>query len=214
MGAMPETHDLLAAASSELAQRSLPIGRLYDQVGPCVLSPPVVDDFTALARAIVFQQLTGKAARTIWERVVAALDGSTTPERVAAVPEEDLRGAGLSRNKAASIRDLAAKSIDGSVPLAGMDQLPDDEIVSRLSAVRGIGVWTAEMFLIFHLRRLDVWPVGDLGVRKGYARAFALAAPPSSKELGPLGDAFLPYRTVAAWYCWRAVETITPGETR
>jgi DNA-3-methyladenine glycosylase II len=91
-----------------------------------------------------------------------------------------------------------------------MEQLPDEEIVTRLSAVRGIGVWTAEMFLIFHLRRLDVWPIGDLGVRKGYARAFELAEVPSPKDLAPRGEDFRPFRTVAAWYCWRAVDTITP----
>jgi DNA-3-methyladenine glycosylase II len=111
-----------------------------------------------------------------------------------------------------SIRDLAAKAIDGSVPLSGFDELSDDEIVTRLSAVRGIGVWTAEMFLIFQLRRLDVWPIGDLGVRKGYARAFVLPGPPTPKELEAMGDGFRPFRTIAAWYCWRAVETITPGQ--
>jgi DNA-3-methyladenine glycosylase II len=206
-----DTEDPVAAASAELAQRHPAIGRLYELVGPCVLRPPEVDEFTALARAIVFQQLTGKAAGTIWGRVVAALDGSPTPQKVFDTSEEDLRAAGLSRNKAASVRDLAAKSLDGSVPLTGMEQLPDDEIVTRLSAVRGIGVWTAEMFLIFHLRRLDVWPIGDLGVRKGYARAFELDAVPSPKQLAPLGESFRPFRTVAAWYCWRAVETITPG---
>jgi DNA-3-methyladenine glycosylase II len=96
------------------------------------------------------------------------------------------------------------------VPLVGLDELSDEAIVSRLSSVRGIGVWTAEMFLIFQLRRLDVWPVGDLGVRKGYASAFGMDRLPTPKELGPLGDAFRPFRTIAAWYCWRAVDTITP----
>ncbi|MEA2485508.1 MAG: DNA-3-methyladenine glycosylase [Actinomycetota bacterium] len=206
---MSDTEDLFAAASGELAQRHPQIHRLYELVGPCVLRPPEVDEFTALARAIVFQQLTGKAAGTIWSRVVSALDGSPDPQKVFDTPEEDLRAAGLSRNKATSVRDLAAKALDGSVPLTGMDQLPDEEIVTRLSAVRGIGVWTAEMFLIFHLRRLDVWPIGDLGVRKGYARAFELDVVPSSKDLAPLGEEFRPFRTVAAWYCWRAVDTIT-----
>jgi 3-methyladenine DNA glycosylase/8-oxoguanine DNA glycosylase len=209
---MDDKEDVFEAASVELAERHPEIGRLYEQVGPCVLAPPQVDDFTALARAIVFQQLTGKAARTIWERVVKLLDGSPDPQKVAGATEEGLRAAGLSRNKAASIKDLAAKTLDGSVPLTGFEELSDDEIVTRLSAVRGIGVWTAEMFLIFQLRRLDVWPVGDLGVRKGYARAFALSGPPAPKELTALGDPFRPFRTVAAWYCWRAVETITPGQ--
>jgi DNA-3-methyladenine glycosylase II len=205
--------DVFEAASAELAERHPQIGRLYEQIGPCVLRAPQSDDFTALARAIVFQQLTGKAALTIWGRVVAALDGSTSPQRVATASQEELRAAGLSRNKAASIKDLATKALEGSVPLMDMQDLSDEEIIERLSTVRGIGVWTAEMFLIFQLRRLDVWPVGDLGVRKGYARTFALEAPPTPKELDPLGEVFRPFRTVAAWYCWRAVETITPEGT-
>ena len=206
-----DSDDPFEAASAELAGRHPQIARLYELIGPCVLRPPQSDAFTALARAIVFQQLSGRAAGTIWNRVVAALDGSPTPEKVVGAAEEDLRGAGLSRNKALSVKDLAAKALDGSVPLTGIDQLSDDEIVMRLSAVRVIGVWTAEMFLIFQLRRLDVWPIGDLGVRKGYARAFELAEIPAAKELDPLGDPFRPFRTIAAWYCWRAVETITPG---
>jgi DNA-3-methyladenine glycosylase II len=209
---MDATEDPFVAASAELAQRHPEISRLYEAVGPSVLTPPQDDEFTALARAIVFQQLTGKAARTIWERVVAVLDGEPDPRKVASTTEEALRAAGLSRNKAMSIRDLAAKAIDGSVPLNGFEELSDDEIVTRLSAVRGIGVWTAEMFLIFHLRRLDVWPIGDLGVRKGYARAFALPGLPTPKELEAMGEGFRPFRTIAAWYCWRAVETITPGQ--
>ena len=209
---MDRTEDLFQAASAELAQRHPQIGALYERTGPCVLGPPQTDDFTALARAIVFQQLTGRAARTIWDRVVAVLDGSPSPQRVLDTTEEELRSAGLSRNKAMSIRDLAVRASDGSVPLTGLADLTDDEIVTRLSAVRGIGVWTAEMFLIFQLRRLDVWPVGDLGVRKGYARAFDLPDTPSAKELAPLGEVFRPFRTVGAWYCWRAVETITPGQ--
>jgi DNA-3-methyladenine glycosylase II len=207
-----DSEDLFAAASAELAERSLEMRRLYEQVGPCVLRAPQGDNFAALARSIVFQQLTGKAANTIWGRVAALLGGAPTPQNVLSTTEEQLRAAGLSRNKAASIRDLAMKAGDGSVPLTGFDELSDDEIVVRLSAVRGIGVWTAEMFLIFQLRRLDVWPIGDLGVRKGYARAFELSAPPGPKELEPLGDAFRPFRTVAAWYCWRAVDTVTPGQ--
>jgi DNA-3-methyladenine glycosylase II len=131
---------------------------------------------------------------------------------VLALPLDQLRGAGLSGNKAASIRDLAEKVLDGSVLLDRMSRLPDDEIVRELTLVRGIGPWTAEMFLIFQLGRLDVWPVGDFGVRSGYALLYGLAEPPSPKELEPLGDRFQPYRSVAAWYCWRAAETVTPGE--
>ena len=207
---MDDTGDVFAAASTELAARHPQIAVLYDRAGPCVLEAPETDDFTALAEAIVFQQLTGKAAATIWGRVVATLDGSPTPEKVAGLSEQELRVAGLSRNKAMSMKDLAAKTLDGSVPRAGLSEFSDEEVVACLSAVRGIGVWTAQMFLIFQLRRLDIWPIGDLGVRKGYARAFGTEVL-TPKEMEPLGDTFRPFRTIAAWYCWRAVETITPG---
>jgi len=112
---------------------------------------------------------------------------------------------GLSRSKVAAIRDLAAKIVDGSVRLQRIGRLSDEDIITALSTVRGIGRWTAEMFLIFQLRRLDVWPIGDYGVRKGYALAYGLKTLPTPKELDPLGERFRPYRTVAAWYCWRAV---------
>jgi 3-methyladenine DNA glycosylase/8-oxoguanine DNA glycosylase len=129
---------------------------------------------------------------------------------VIAAPDVRLRAAGLSLNKLLSLRDLSAKVIDGSVPLAGIESYGDDEIVERLSAVRGIGRWTAEMFLIFQLRRLDVWPVDDLAVRRGYAVIHELEPWPKPKELQALGEAYRPYRTVAAWYCWRTSDTILP----
>jgi DNA-3-methyladenine glycosylase II len=158
----------------------------------------------------VFQQLAGRAATAIHGRFVAVLAGGCTPEAVLALPEPEFRAAGLSGAKTASIRDLAARVVDGTVPLAEIEALSDEVVIERLSQVRGIGRWTAEMFLIFHLRRPDVWPVGDLGVRKGYAQAHGLAVVPSPRELLPLGDVYRPYRTTAAWYCWRAAETILP----
>jgi DNA-3-methyladenine glycosylase II len=171
------------------------------------------DHFAELARAINYQQLAGRAAAAIHGRFVGLFDGEApTPEGVLALPIDALRGAGLSANKAASIRDLAEKVVDGSVQLARISRQPDDEIVRELTLVRGIGPWTAEMFLMFQLGRLDVWPVGDYGVRKGYALLYGLPELPAPKELAPLGDRFRPYRSVAAWYCWRAAETVTPGE--
>jgi DNA-3-methyladenine glycosylase II len=158
----------------------------------------------------VFQQLAGRAAVAIHTRFLAALAGACTPESVLALPEPDFRAAGLSGAKTASIRDLAARVTDGTVPLDGVEALTDDEVVERLSQVRGIGRWTAEMFLIFQLRRPDVWPVNDLGVRKGYALAHLLAEVPSPRELLALGEAYRPHRTIAAWYCWRAAETLLP----
>ena len=127
-----------------------------------------------------------------------------------ALPEELFRSAGLSAAKTASIRDLAAKTVDGTVPLEGLEAYSDDEIVERLSKVRGIGPWTAEMFLIFQLRRPDVWPVDDFGVRKGYAIAHELSTLPKPKELAALGELYRPYRSIAAWYCWRANDTVLP----
>jgi DNA-3-methyladenine glycosylase II len=202
-----------ARAAQELADRDVVMARLVESVGP----PNLRDrekrtPFEALARAICFQQLSGKAAATIFGRFVEAVGGDLTPEAVLATPMEDLRGAGLSAAKALSVLDLAAKATDGTVPLDSLAKLTDDDLISRLVVVRGIGRWTAEMFLIFQLRRLDVWPVDDLGVQKGYARAYKLPKLPTPKELAPLGEAFRPYRSVAAWYCWRATElTDLPG---
>src|SRR5262249_41766599 len=137
-------------------------------------------------------------------------DGRPTAEAIVRTPVEDLRRVGLSGNKAASVLDLASKVADGTVPLDHLVDLSDDEIVERLGAVRGIGRWTAEMFLMFQLRRPDVWPVDDFGVRKGYARIHALAEPPKPKALLALGDVYRPHRSIAAWYCWRAVDTLLP----
>src|SRR5438105_3121168 len=147
------------------------------------------------------------AASAIQRRLVAALRGGVQPEALLALADESLRAAGLSANKAASLRDLAARVLDGTVVLSprGLSRQSDEEIVARLSTVRGIGRWTSEMFLIFQLRRLDVWPTGDLGVRRGYGLAWQVPMP-TARELEPLGDPFRPYRSVAAWYCWRAAE--------
>jgi DNA-3-methyladenine glycosylase II len=141
---------------------------------------------------------------------VANFGGEATPEGVLALPDAAFRAAGLSASKTASIRDLAAKVAGGTVPLDTLDAYEDDQIVERLSQVRGIGPWTAEMFLIFQLNRMDVWPVDDLGVRKGYAAIHGLPEVPAPKSLSALGEIYRPWRTVAAWYCWRAAETVVP----
>ncbi len=169
------------------------------------LPRPSTGHFAALAESVLYQQLAGAAARAIHGRFVALFDGDHSPEAVLAVPPRKLRAAGLSGSKVAAIRDLAAKVVDGTVPLRGIGRLGDEDVISRLSVVRGVGRWTAEMFLIFQLRRLDVWPVGDYGVRTGYALAYGLRTLPTPKQLEAEGDRFRPYRTVAAWYCWEAV---------
>ena len=179
--------------------------------GPFTPRPPDADAFNSLARAIVFQQLAGAAARAIHGRFASLFDGHPTAEAVLKTSIDQLRSVGLSGNKAASMADLALKTTDGTVPLDRLDELSDAEIVARLSTVRGIGRWTAQMFLIFQLQRPDVWPVDDYGIRKGFAAIHGLAAPPTPKALEALGEIYRPYRSVAAWYCWRAVDTILPA---
>jgi DNA-3-methyladenine glycosylase II len=202
--------DLAAAAAAELARRDPALARLIGVLGPPALRPPLEGYFAALVRSISFQQLAGRAAAAIHGRFVANFDDGLSPAAVLALAEPAFRSAGLSAAKTASIRDLAAKALDGTVPLEGLEAYSDDEIVERLSAVRGIGRWTAEMFLIFQLRRPDVWPVEDFGVRKGYAILHEMTVPPKPRELATLGDLYRPYRSTAAWYCWRANDTVLP----
>jgi DNA-3-methyladenine glycosylase II len=201
----------LAAAIEEATRRDHILAHLVTLVGPISYRPRDPDGhFGALVRSIVFQQLAGSAARAIHARVRATVPGELTPAALMAVPAEILRGAGLSANKLAALRDLSAKVIDGTVDL-DKSARPDDEIIASLVTVRGIGRWTAEMYLMFELRRLDVWPVDDLGVRQGYGLAWQLDPPPSPKELGPLGDRFRPFRSIVARYCWEAVALYRGG---
>jgi 3-methyladenine DNA glycosylase/8-oxoguanine DNA glycosylase len=196
----------LAAAVAEVRKRDPVLNRLVARVGPIRYRPRHPDGhFGTLVRAIVFQQLAGSAARAIFDRVVAAAGGTLTPQSLIAVSDERLRAAGLSQNKLLSLRDLSAKVFDGSVDLSGSSKQSDEEIVAKLVTVRGIGKWTAEMYLMFELRRLDVWPVDDLAVRQGYAIGWDLETPPKPKELLALGEPFRPYRSVVALYCWEAV---------
>lgn len=186
-------------------------GPVVERVGPVRLRPRRGAPFESLAAAIVYQQLAGAAALTIHGRFVAALGGDVTPKAVLAAPEESLRGAGLSRAKLNAIRDLAAKSASGEVPLDDLDLLDSHEVIERLTRVKGIGPWTAEMFLLFDLRRSDIWPVGDLGVRNGLGRVLGRETPPTPAEMALIGTGYRPWRSAVAWYCWRALETITPG---
>src|SRR5205085_8240081 len=163
------------------------------------------DYFASLARAIMYQQLAGRAAAAIHARFVQAIGGEVTPQAVLSTSPEALRSAGLSGNKAAAIVDLATKVADGTVPLAELHELDDEEIIARRSSVRGIGRWTAEMFLLFELRRPDVWPVDDYGVRNGWTLIHSLPSIITPRELRQEGERFRPFRSVAAWYCWRAV---------
>lgn len=192
-------------AAAEIARRDRVMDKLMKRAGPFRLPRPATGHFAALVESILYQQLAGPAAAAIHRRFLALFDGALSSEAVLALPPSKLRTAGLSGNKVASIRDLAAKVVDGTVPLRRIGRLPDEEVIACLSVVRGIGRWTAEMFLMFQLRRLDVWPVGDYGVRKGYAVAYGLRSLPTPKRLQREGERFRPYRTVAAWYCWQAL---------
>ena len=202
----------LARAIDEVASRDPVLANLVHLAGPIRHRPgDPHGHFGALVRAIVFQQLAGAAANAIHSRVLATIDGDLSAESLRAVPDDVLRAAGLSAGKLASLRDLSEKVLDGTVVFDGSRRLSDDEIVARLVTVRGVGRWTAEMYLMFELRRLDVWPVGDLGVRQGYGLAWSLSPAPTAKELEPLGDRFRPYRSVVARYCWEAVHLFRGG---
>jgi DNA-3-methyladenine glycosylase II len=183
------------------------VARFLETLGPPRFRKPLDTHFAALVRSITYQQLAGAAAAAIHGRLITALGEEVTPERMLALSDEEMRAAGLSGNKVASLRDLAAKVLDGTVILdpRRLSRESDDELVTRLSTVRGIGRWSAEMFLMFQLRRLDVWPTGDLGVRRGFGLAWGIPMP-TPKQLEPLGDPFRPYRSVVTWYCWRAAE--------
>ena len=196
-----------AAAARILAGQDPVIARLLAETGPPKFGRPTESHFATLVRAVVYQQLAGRAAAAIHGRLITAMGGDVQPEPLLALSDEDLRAVGLSKAKVASLRDLSAKVLDGTVLLspARLARESDEEIIARLSTVRGIGRWTSEMFLLFQLRRLDVWPVGDLGIRHGYGLAWQVPTP-TAKELQPLGDPYRPYRSVLAWYCWRAAE--------
>ena len=214
MSAQQALDDRIAKAQQALSQQSPILAILIARHGPYqprrAASPDV---FGALARAIIYQQLSGKAAATIHGRFVDLCDGRVTADKVRSLELDLLRSAGLSRNKCAAVLDLARHAQEGLLELARMDALDDDALTRTLCRVRGIGPWTAQMFLLFELGRLDVWPTGDLAVRKGFGLAFGHSTPPTARALGPLGDPFRPHRSLVAWYCWRVVDTTVPSST-
>lgn len=196
-------------ARRHLAAIDPKLAALMESVGPFALKlQHEQETFDALAESIVYQQLTGKAAATIFSRVKGLFPrGRISPEAMLAMPDAKLRTAGLSGNKLLALKDLAKKTIDGTVPrLEELHAMGDDAIVERLTEVRGIGRWTVEMLLIFRLGRPDVLPVHDYGVRKGFARAYRKRALPTPKQLMKHGEKWRPFRTVASWYLWRALD--------
>lgn len=211
-----------SAALEHLSRADRKLARIIVKVGPCGLQTETTQSiFEALLESIIYQQLNGKVAATITERVKALFPENThrlrtrrglvasfpTPEQILGVTDQHLRSAGLSQAKMLAIRDLAAKTLDGTVPtVRETRKMSDDELVERLIAVRGIGRWTVEMLLMFRLNRLDVLPVDDYGVRKGFAKIHKLAELPKPKELMAYGERWRPHRSVASWYMWRAAE--------
>ena len=200
----------MTAPEEHLAKSDPRLAALIARSRRCDLKPdPLVRPFDALAESIAYQQLSGKAAATIFGRVRALYPKRKwfDPEMILRTPDETFRAAGLSRSKTAALKDLAAKTIDGTVPSRrALTAMSDEEIITRLTAVRGIGRWTAEMLLIFSLGRLDIWPVDDYGVRKGFAQTFGRKKLPTPKQLRKIGEKWKPYRSIAAWYFWRALD--------
>ena len=198
-----------AVALRHLRQADPQLAALVERVGQFRLRPePTQSLFTALLRSIVYQQLSGRAAATILGRVQRLFPRSApTPGALLEIAPDRLRAAGLSAAKTLAVRDLAARTLDGTVPsLARIRRMEDEEIIERLTAVRGIGRWTAEMLLIFRLGRPDVLPLSDLGVRKGFGLTFRRGRLPTSSMMARRGERWRPYRSVASWYLWRALE--------
>lgn len=199
-----------AAAALQVADPVL--ARLIEAHGP-FLPRPGDDPYGALVRTILFQQLAGAAARAIdrkW-RALYSDDGRTpTPQEILETTDEQFRSAGVSRQKASYLRDLALHVADGRLDFGAIGRLTDEEVVARLTDVHGLGEWSAHMFLMFELGRPDILPVGDLGMRNGMRVAYDLDAVPTPAAAREIGARWAPYRTVGAWYMWRAVETITP----
>ena len=196
-------------AIGHLSRADRILAELIKRVGPCGLKPKPRTPFQALIRSVAYQQLNGTAAATILARVIALYPGKRfpRPEDILATPDNKLRAAGLSRSKTAAMKDIAAKTIEGVVPgTREIKKLSNEEIVERLTTVRGVGPWTVEMLLIFTLGRADVLPITDYGVRKGFALTYGRTELPSPKELLVWGEKWRPHRSVAAWYLWRALD--------
>jgi DNA-3-methyladenine glycosylase II len=190
--------------------RSDPIlGAIIRRVGPCMLAARRREDhLTALVQAIVSQQLSNKAAAAIFNRLVALFPNGRIPDAasIAALSDADLRSVGLSGQKVSYFRDLCARIGDGRLKLDELDALDDEQVVERLTAVKGFGRWTAEMFLMFRLLRLDVLPVGDLGIVTAVQKLYRLRSRPDSKRILKIGEAWRPYRSIASWYLWQSLK--------
>ena len=196
-----------ARARRLLLRRDPILAALIRKHGPCGLAAAQRSDhFSALVRAIVGQQLSTKAASTIHTRLLDLVAGRATPDALACLSDTQLRSVGLSRQKSAYLRDLCAKVNDGTVCLDALERMTDDDVIVELTKVKGVGRWTAEMFLMFRLHRPDVLPVGDLGIVNAVKRVYGLRKPPTPQRIARIGDAWRPYRSVASWYLWRSLD--------
>lgn len=198
-----------AGARRALMRRDPVLAAIIRRHGPCALGDARdrFDHFAMLVRAIVFQQLSTKAATTIHDRLLLSMPGGgASPEALARLSDEQFRTAGISRQKAAYLRDLGLKVTTGVVALDAVDAMSDEEVITALTQVKGIGRWTAEMFLIFRLQRPDILPLGDLGIVTAIQKAYGLRKKPTPKRMQKLGEAWRPYRSVASWYLWRSLD--------
>lgn len=202
------TSEDYARARRVLLRRDPVLAAIIRRHGPCALGAARdrFDHFSMLVRAIVFQQLSTKAATTIHGRLLALMPDGTDAACLAALKEDQLRAAGISRQKAGYLRDLCEQVSSGAVPLKDLDAMSDEAVIGALTRIKGVGRWTAEMFLIFRLQRPDVLPVGDLGIINAVQRAYRLRKPPTPTRLTRIGEAWRPYRSVASWYLWRSLD--------
>ena len=204
---------MLRSAVRHLKRSDPRLAAVMERVGPCRFEPHREGThFEAVLRSIVYQQLSGKAASTIHGRVITLLDGTPTPAGIVATPDDAFRAAGLSRQKLSYVRDLARHAGDGTVPFASLDALDDDAVIEALTSIKGVGLWTAQMFLMFRLGRPNVLPAEDLGIRKGVQLAYRTRGLPPPKRVLTLGRTWSPYATIASWYLWRSLEL--PRERR
>ena len=201
------TPDDYARARRLLVRRDPVLAALIRKHGVCGLAAAQRSDhFSALVRAITGQQLSTKAAATIYARLIALMPAGLTPEALTSLTDEQMRAAGMSRQKIAYFRDLAQKVLNGALPLDSLDTLTDDEVIAALTQVKGIGRWSAEMFLIFRLHRPDVLPVDDLGIVTAMKNVYRLRKRPTADRMRKIGESWRPYRSVASWYLWRSLD--------
>ncbi len=198
-------------AATHLSSCDPVLAEIIQRVGePEIAHRPAT--FWALARSIVFQQLNGKAAKTIFDRLEAVAGGELTAESLLALSDDQLRSVGLSKQKASYVRDLAQRTASGELDFDSLPQMSDEEVIEHLTRIKGVGVWTAQMFLMFALRRPDVMPTLDYGIRAAMKRAYRMRKMPTPKRMLKIAENWRPYRTIACWYLWRSVDVQTVAD--